>query len=192
MPAFCDVALPVPLDRTFTYAVGAGDSAPEVGCRVVVPFRNEKMIGVVTRLHDEPPPVEAKLIELAMDTTPVISPELMELALWIANYYLAPIGEVLRTMLPLMAEVRTQVLYRITDVGRKILFQSSQHGSSRRSPPAGGVAGRRVSRAECPGAWRAGSYRHPALVYLCHAQPARWNGAQEVDRPRNGSRAARR
>ena len=133
MPAFCDVALPVPLDRTFTYAVGNGDSAPVVGCRVVVPFRNEKMIGVVTRLHDEPPPVAAKQIELAMDTTPVISPELMELASWISNYYLAPIGEVLRTMLPLMAEVRTQVLYRITEVGRKILYQSSQLGSSRRS-----------------------------------------------------------
>ena len=133
MPAFCDVALPVPLDRTFTYSVGECEGAPGVGCRVVVPFRNEKMIGVVTRLHDEPPPVTAKPIQSVMDAEPVLSPELMDLALWISRYYIAPLGEVLRTMLPLMAEVRTHVLYRVTDTGRKILYESSQKGSSRRS-----------------------------------------------------------
>ena len=36
MPAFCDVALPVPLDRTFTYAVNG--VTPAVGARVLVPF----------------------------------------------------------------------------------------------------------------------------------------------------------
>jgi primosomal protein N' (replication factor Y) (superfamily II helicase) len=132
MPAFCDVALPVPLDRAFTYAIGEADQ-PAVGCRVVVPFRNEKMIGIVTRLHDEPPPVEAKPIQIVMDAEPVLAEDLMQLATWISGYYLAPLGEVLRTMLPLMAEVRSHVLYRITDVGRKILFESSQLGSSRRS-----------------------------------------------------------
>jgi primosomal protein N' (replication factor Y) len=40
MPACCEVALPVPLDRTFTYAVGAGQ-VPLRGARVIVPFRNE-------------------------------------------------------------------------------------------------------------------------------------------------------
>ncbi|HVJ07744.1 MAG TPA: primosomal protein N' [Acidisarcina sp.] len=133
MPAFCDIALPVPLDRTFTYAVGEQAGVPEVGCRVVVPFRNEKMIGVVTRLHDEPPPVTAKPIQSVMDAEPVLSAELMELAQWVSRYYIAPLGEVLRTMLPLMAEVRTHVLYRMGDAGRKVLYESSQQGSSRRS-----------------------------------------------------------
>ena len=73
---------------------------------MVVPFRNEKLIGVVTRLHDEAPPVEARLIEAVLDQEPILSAELMELAAWIAQYYLAPLGEVLRSMLPLMAEVR--------------------------------------------------------------------------------------
>ena len=125
MPAFCDVALPVPLDRVFTYATGEA-CQPAIGCRVVVPFRNEKMIGVVTRLHDDPPPVEAKQIQTVMDAEPVLAEDLMQLAGWISQYYLAPLGEVLRSMLPLMAEVRSHVLYRITDAGRKILFESSQ------------------------------------------------------------------
>ncbi len=131
MPAFCDVAVPVPLDRVFTYAVR--DAAPAVGARVLVPFRNEKLAGVVTRVHDEPPPVEAKPLLGVLDAEPVLSPELMELGRWIAQYYLAPVGEVLRSMLPLTAEVRRRVLYRITETGRQVLAAGAEQGASRRS-----------------------------------------------------------
>ena len=131
MPAFCDVALPVPLDRALTYAVGPAE--PPVGARVLVPFRNEKMAGVVVRLHDEPPPVEARPILNILDEESILSPQLVDLAQWIARYYVAPIGEVFRAMLPLMSEVRRQVLYRITDLGREILFEGAEQGSSRRS-----------------------------------------------------------
>jgi primosomal protein N' (replication factor Y) (superfamily II helicase) len=131
VPAFCDVALPVPLDRAFTYALGP--DAPSIGARVLVPFRNEKMAGVVLRLHDDPPPVEARPILNILDEESILSPQLLDLAQWIAQYYLAPIGEVLRAMLPLMSEVRKQVLYRITDLGRETLFQGAEQGSSRRS-----------------------------------------------------------
>jgi primosomal protein N' (replication factor Y) len=133
MPSFCDVALPVPLDRLFTYSVGGPEDAPAVGCRVIVPFRNEKMTGIVTRLHDQPPPVEAKPIAAVLDAAPLLAPELMELAAWIANYYIAPIGEIFRTMLPLMAEVKHQTLYRIAARGREVLYASANEGSSRRS-----------------------------------------------------------
>ena len=132
MAIFCDVVLPVPLDRAFTYKL-KDDNGPPVGGRVVVPFRNEKLIGVVTRLHDEAPPVEARLIEAVLDQEPILSAELMELAAWIAQYYLAPLGEVLRSMLPLMAEVRRSTSYRISETGLTILFDGAEQGSSRRS-----------------------------------------------------------
>jgi primosomal protein N' (replication factor Y) len=138
MSIFCDVVLPVPLDRAFTYKLKGGEDGlpaldPPVGGRVVVPFRKEKLIGVVTRLHDEAPPVEARLIEAVLDQEPILNAELMELAAWIAQYYLAPLGEVLRSMLPLMAEVRRSTNYSISDTGRSILFDGAQQGSSRRS-----------------------------------------------------------
>jgi primosomal protein N' (replication factor Y) len=133
MPSFCDVALPVPLDRVFTYSVNDSAESPAVGCRVIVPFRNEKLTGIVTRLHDNPPPVEAKPLTAVLDTAPLLSPDLMELASWISQYYLAPLGEVFRSMLPLMAEVKHQTLYRIAEKGREILYASAQEGSSRRS-----------------------------------------------------------
>jgi len=133
MPFFCDVALPVPLDRVFTYSVNGVAEAPTVGCRVIVPFRNEKMTGMVTRVHEEPPPVEAKAIVAVLDAAPLLAPDLMELAAWIASYYIAPIGEVFRSMLPLMAEVKHQVLYRIAERGREVLYAGANEGSSRRS-----------------------------------------------------------
>ena len=121
MPAYCEVALPVPLDRTFTYVVRDGQ-APRRGARVIVPFRNEKLIGVVTELDGKAPvDFEARYLEAVIDDSPLLSDHLLALAEWIAQYYIAPLGEVLRTMLPLMAEVRRTVYYRITDLGRDVL-----------------------------------------------------------------------
>ncbi len=134
MPAYCDVALPVPLDRTFTYAVNPAQ-VPAVGARVIVPFSGQKLMGVVMRLHDEPLPegVEAKPVQTVMDVGALLSPEQMELAKWIAAYYCAALGEVIRGMLPLAAEVKRQFVYRIAEQGRKVLYEGAAKGSSRRS-----------------------------------------------------------
>ena len=133
MSHFCDVALPVPLDRVFTYSVNGEAELPGIGCRVIVGFRNEKLTGIVTRIHQDPPPVDAKPILSVLDAEPLLAPDLIELAAWISSYYVAPLGEVFRSMLPLMAEVRRQVLYRIADKGREVLYAGASQGSSRRS-----------------------------------------------------------
>jgi len=142
MPAYCDVALPVPLDRVFTYAVRAGQ-LPQRGARVIAPFNKEKLIGVVTAIDAKAPvDFEARYIEAVLDDEPLLSDSLLTLAEWMAQYYLAPLGEVLRGMLPLMAEVRRTVYYRITDLGRDVLARSldgdvgsSQVSKSRFGPP---------------------------------------------------------
>lgn len=124
MASYCEVALPVPLDRTFTYLLPE-DAAMQPGMRVIVPFRREKLIGVVIALHSgAAPEYEVRPIESVLDDEPLLSERLLELARWMAQYYLAPIGEVLRGMLPLMAEVRRTVYYRITDIGRDVLAKS--------------------------------------------------------------------
>ncbi len=156
MSIFCDVVLPVPIDRAFTYKLKAEDDPP-VGGRVVVPFRNEKLIGVVTRLHDQAPPVEARPIDAVLDQEPILNPELMELAAWIAQYYVAPLGEVLRSMLPLTAEVRRSTNYRISETGQAILFEGAQQGSSRRS--------RRTADEQ--------NIEYTVLNYLSDGQPAK-------------------
>lgn len=134
MPTFCDVALPVPLDMVFTYRIG--EQPPIAGGRVLVPFRNERLSGVVTALHDREPSMQAKTVLQVLDSEPVLEPRLMELAQWISQYYLAPIGEVVRTMLPLGAEIKKARLYRITESGLEALHASATGGSSRRSKQA--------------------------------------------------------
>jgi primosomal protein N' (replication factor Y) len=131
MPTFCDVALPVPLDMAFTYQI-AGHQ-PVVGGRVLVPFRNDRLSGVVTALHDQAPEVKTKAILQALDSEPVLDAPLMQLGQWISQYYLAPIGEVFRTMLPLAAEIKKAKLYWITETGHEALHASATDGSSRRS-----------------------------------------------------------
>ena len=131
MPSFCDVALPVPLDMVFTYRLDG--VAPPVGARVLVPFRQERLPGVVTALHDREPSMPAKTVLQVLDGEPVLDSVQMQLGQWIAQYYLAPLGEVLRTMLPLAAEIRRAKAFSITDAGRDALHASATIGSSRRA-----------------------------------------------------------
>ncbi len=142
MPLFCDVALAVPLDMVFTYAIPPG-MEPVVGGRVLVPFRQQRLSGIVVELHDRPPQVVTsqiaasqikikKVIE-ALDLSPVLDEQLLKLGKWIADYYLAPVGEVFRTMLPLSAEFKRSVAYRITDAGRMALHLAGMSGSPARS-----------------------------------------------------------
>src|ERR1051326_71400 len=131
MPTFCDVALPVPLDMAFTYKIA--EQLPVVGGRVLVPFRNQRISGVVTALHDRAPSMQAKTLLEVLDREPVLDEGLMKLGQWIAGYYLAPIGDVFRSMLPLAAEIKKAKLYRITKAGYEALHASATVGSSRRS-----------------------------------------------------------
>ena len=132
MPEFCDVALPVPLDTVFTYRIPDG-MHPVVGGRVLVPFRQQRLSGVVTELHDRKPKVKIKNLFSVLDPAPVLDEQLIRLGRWIADYYLAPIGDVFRTMLPLAAEFKRTIGYRIAEEGRLALHLAGMSGSSRRS-----------------------------------------------------------
>jgi primosomal protein N' (replication factor Y) len=132
MPEYCDVALPVPLDMVFTYRVAA-EATPVVGGRVLVPFRQQRLTGIVVELHDRKPSVATKTILSVLDNTPVLDEQLLRLGRWIADYYLAPLGEVFRTMLPLNAEFKRATAYRITKEGQMALHLAGMSGSSARS-----------------------------------------------------------
>jgi primosomal protein N' (replication factor Y) len=132
MSEFCDVALPVPLDMAFTYRIPEG-MLPVLGGRVLVPFRQQRTTGIVLKLHDQMPKVKAKNIIRVLDASPIVDDHLRSLGRWIADYYLAPVGEVFRTMLPLTAEFKRVIAYQITDVGQVMLHQGAIIGSSARA-----------------------------------------------------------
>jgi len=96
-----EVALPLPLYATFSYRVGEPWAVPPRGARVEVPFGNRKAVGVVTRSGIAPPAsVELKDVSDVVDEAPLVEPPLLDLAAWMADYYLAPPGECYRLVLP--------------------------------------------------------------------------------------------
>ena len=120
---FCNVALAVPLRTAFTYAVPEGLRESVLpGCRVLVPFRKKSMVGIVVEMAERAPE-SAKIREIAkvIDAVPALTPKLIELAQWIANYYLAPLGEVFRAMLPPVTELRTRRQVILAQTGRDAL-----------------------------------------------------------------------
>ena len=121
-PAYCDAAVPIPLDTLFIYRVPPplGDRV-RVGCRVVVPFGHRALTGVVLRMHSDDPGIAVRPVKKLLDEVPALTPELIELGHWIATYYSAPIGQVLKSMLPLGAEVRATKVVSITHAGRREL-----------------------------------------------------------------------
>jgi len=126
---FCHVALPVPLRTTFTYAVPEPlRGAVQPGSRALVPFRQKALVGVVTEcVTNAPEGTKIREVTRVLDFRPALTPKLIELAQWIANYYLAPIGEVFRTMLPPLTELTQQRQIILTAAGSAAL-QSLRSG----------------------------------------------------------------
>ena len=100
---YADILLPVPLEGFFTYAV------PErlreqiaFGMRVLVNFGPKKTyVGIVVRIHDEEPKGynTKEIIDIA-DKQPMLLDKQLQLWQWIAEYYLAPIGDIYKAAMP--------------------------------------------------------------------------------------------
>jgi len=96
-----DVAVPLPLHSTLSYRVPEAGPLPERGTRVVVPVAGRRAVGVVVG-RGALPPAEVKLRDVldVLDEAPLVEPPLLDLAAWVADYYLAPPGECFRLVLP--------------------------------------------------------------------------------------------
>lgn len=123
---YIDVSLPVPLDRAFTYRLPETlRHRARTGCRVLVPFGARKLTGVIVRAHNDPPEAEPRDALRLIDAEPVFDTELLRLAQFIAKYYCAPLGEVLRSMAPLGGELRKTRIWALTDKGHQVTRQLS-------------------------------------------------------------------
>ena len=113
-----DVILPLPLDQAYTYRVPeALSGAALVGARVLVPFRNRRLTGVI--VGEGPPPetldFEVKAVLDVLDDVPVCTDELLDLTRWIADYYVCSWGEALKAVLPAGTTVETERRLTRTD-----------------------------------------------------------------------------
>ncbi len=98
---FVEVALPLPVFRTFTYRVPEelrGRAAP--GARVLVPFGRRERVGWIVEVAEETEVERVRDLHGIPDELPSAPGSLLRLCRWIADYYVAPLGQVLRTALP--------------------------------------------------------------------------------------------
>lgn len=110
---YIDVILPVPLDGTFTYSVPQPlERQVKVGVRVLVPFgRSKTYTGIVASTHGTAPSVpQIKSVFQVLDASPVLTDTQMRLWQWISDYYMSPIGEVMKAALP--SGLKTEDGYR--------------------------------------------------------------------------------
>jgi primosomal protein N' (replication factor Y) len=132
LPAFVEVALPLPLRQTFTYLLPEGLREPvKTGSRLLVPFGNRQLTGYAVALHAELDPeleIEAdalkEVIEL-LDEEPLLTGEILKLTQWTADYYASSWGEVLKASLPAGINASVEQVVSITAKGRDELIKIS-------------------------------------------------------------------
>ncbi len=92
----------MPLEGTFTYSVPAHLCSSVVfGIRVIVPFGKSKTyVAVVVAQHDNAPDFDVKDILDVVDDQPVVMPLQWRLWSWVADYYIAPLGNVYKAAMP--------------------------------------------------------------------------------------------
>jgi len=127
-PSLVSVAVPVTLDRGFTYLLPQGMERPVPGSRVLVPFGSRTLVGVVRPVAAPEPEPEAlsklRPILETLDEAPALDSHLQQLCEWMSEYYLAPIGEVYRLALPGLLTNADAWVAQLTEAGVQVLDPS--------------------------------------------------------------------
>ena len=139
-----EVAVPLHVAQTFTYRLTPEQSIDaKPGARIIVPFGRKLLTGYIVALHEKLPAniplteAEIKEAKSLVDRVPVCTEEILQLALWVSEYYACPIGEVIKAALPpgmkpkLRRFVRATDLQpeKITDKQQSVLDTLKQHGT---------------------------------------------------------------
>ena len=98
---YVEIAVNAPVNQTFHYHIPnelEGQLSP--GHLVQVPFATALQYGIVLTLDDDTPIQQTKPVTALLDPQPVVTATQIELARWISERYLAPIGFCLWLMLP--------------------------------------------------------------------------------------------
>lgn len=120
--------------QTFTYRLPLmlrGEA--QLGSRLLVPFGRQHLTGYIVALHEALDPAdnllaeEIKEAEELLDTEPLLTPEILEITRWVADYYAAPWGEVLKAALPAGLNATVEQVLSITPEGRDELSRLPLH-----------------------------------------------------------------
>jgi primosomal protein N' (replication factor Y) (superfamily II helicase) len=95
------VTLEIALRREFDYLIPPElEGRIEVGTRVKVPFGSRQVLGVVTALASDSPHTNLRQIAKVIGAQSLVTPKVLALARWIADYYCCPVEVALKSVLP--------------------------------------------------------------------------------------------
>jgi primosomal protein N' (replication factor Y) len=127
-PLYAQVAFPVHLSKTFTYRLPPSiQQVARLGSRVVAQLGAKPLTGYIVallpRLRAGTSLVESELKEVQelLDVDPPLTTEVLEITRWVADYYAAPWGEVMRAALPAGINASVEQMVSITAQGREAL-----------------------------------------------------------------------
>ncbi len=127
MKEIVEVAIGLPVSKTFHYLIPEKmKGSIQIGVRVLVPFKGRKVTGYTIDLLEEPPKeVEGKLkeVEDLLDEAPLISSPMLRFFRWISEYYLYPLGEVIKTGLPPGLQLKSELILSLSAEGKNSLIQ---------------------------------------------------------------------
>src|SRR5713101_6927644 len=137
-PQYAQVAVAVHLTRTYTDRLTALiQNAARVGSRVMVLLGRKPTTGyivaLIPRLRTGTSLIESEIkdVQELLDIDPPLTPEVLEITRWVADYYAAPWGEVMRAALPAGINANVEQTISITDEGRRELSGSTDELSVR-------------------------------------------------------------
>ena len=123
------VAVPVPALTLLSYEVPQRLPLPQIGARVLVPLGTRLVTGCVVRRTADPAVSTLKPLVDVFDPEPMLPAEIVDLALWVSEYYACGPGEAVAAAMPPRAWVVSERQARITDAGVTAL--GGQPGASR-------------------------------------------------------------
>ncbi|MBE2226944.1 MAG: primosomal protein N' [Ignavibacteria bacterium] len=124
---FANIAFNIPVSSLFTYSI-PDELKPEVspGIRVLAPFGNKDITGIVVSMSDNTDLTKLKDIKRVLDPVPVLSGEMISFCKWISAYYISPIGEVIFAAVPKGVNVESKVLYSAAESTPNINYTQLQ------------------------------------------------------------------
>ncbi len=129
MKEIVEVAVGLPVSKTFPYLIPEKmRESIQIGMRVLVPFKGRKVTGfIIGLLNEAPKELEGKLreVEELLDEAPLLSLEMLRFYKWISDYYLYPLGEVIKTGLPPGLHLKSELILSLTAESKNSLIQGS-------------------------------------------------------------------
>jgi primosomal protein N' (replication factor Y) len=119
-----EIAVALPVEGTYSYSVPpALAAAATPGKRVLVPFGNRRVTGFVLGEAAADDNLALKPLLGVMDEVPVFPGTMIPFFHWVSDYYMHPIGEVIRTALPTGITVSERTMIQATSLGKELLCE---------------------------------------------------------------------